>query len=460
MSWFTKHAPIRVKFTIMLIVHVVITSAVALATFLERGWSMPLAVALGGVAVTALFVLMSRVAICTPYVNTVVRMEGLAAGDLDTPIGYMDHRDCVGRMTQAMAVFRANALALREENGKALDTVVGALSKGLQALAAGQLNHRIAALPEGYEALRESFNQTMTELEGLMHQVRDSAAGVRTGAGEINSASHDLAQRTERQAASLAETAASMGEVTKAIGEAARAAGSAANGVSAVNAEALEGGRVVQSAVEAMAAIEKSASEIGQIINVIDGIAFQTNLLALNAGVEAARAGDAGRGFAVVASEVRALAQRCADSAKDIKGLIEASNAQVAGGVKLVGETGSILTRMVGKIGEVTAQVGSISRVTEEQAVRIEQINGAVGQMDMMTQQNAAMVEESTAAARSLASEADALSTLMARFDNGGASVAPVARSKPQVVAKAAPKAAPRRAVAGNTALAEDWSDF
>ncbi|MBX9816153.1 MAG: methyl-accepting chemotaxis protein [Sphingomonas sp.] len=454
MAWFRKHAPIRVKFVVLMLAHLAITGAVAGMIFVEKGWSAPTITALVGMGVTLALVWSARAMICTPYVDTVVRMEALAAGDLDAPIHYTDHRDCVGRMTKAMEVFRNNARALREENGK-VETVVGALSEGLRALAAGRLDHRVGALPQGYEALRDSFNGTMSELEALMHQVRESAAGVRTGAGEINSASHDLAQRTERQAASLAETAASMTEVTKAIGAAARAAGSAASGVGAVNAEALEGGRVVQSAVEAMAAIEKSAREIGQIINVIEGIAFQTNLLALNAGVEAARAGDAGRGFAVVASEVRALAQRCADSAKDIKGLIEASDAQVAGGVKLVGETGAILTRMVGKIGDVTELVGSISRATEEQAVRIEQINGAVGQMDVMTQQNAAMVEQSTAAARSLASEADALSALMARFDGEAASVPE--RSRPRLVA---PRAAPRRATAGNTALAEDWSDF
>jgi len=458
-GWFKKDAPIRVKFNVMLAAHVAITAGVAGAAYANGGTSTTFWAALGAVGVSAAFVWVARALVCTPYVDTVVRMEGLAAGDLDSPIAYMDHRDCVGRMTKAMEVFRANAQALRDENGKALDRVIGELSDGLNALAKGDLNHRINVLPEGYEALRERFNATMAELESLMGQVRDSAGAVRTGAGEISSASHDLAQRTERQAASLAETSGAMGEVTKSIGESARAAGSAAQAVGSVHGEAVEGGRVVQSAVGAMAAIEKSASEIGQIINVIDGIAFQTNLLALNAGVEAARAGDAGRGFAVVASEVRALAQRCADSAKDIKGLIEASNAQVAGGVKLVGETGEILTRMVSKIGDVSELVGAISRSAEEQATRIEQINGAVGQMDMMTQQNAAMVEESNAAARSLASEADALSALMARFGEASPAPAPAKRTAP-VAVPVAQHAAPRRATVGNAALAEDWAEF
>ena len=458
-AWFKQNAPIRVKFTVLQLGQAALGIAATLVTYSQTGLSPATQAVLAATAVTSAMLWGARLLICGPYVDTVVRMEGLAAGDLDTPIGYTHHRDCVGRMTKAMEVFRANALALREESGKALTTVVEEVGAGLTALAEGRLAYRIPALPAGFEALHATFNGTMAEMEALMGRVNASAAGVRSGASEINSASHDLAQRTERQAASLAETAAAMGEVTRAISEAARAAGAAAGAVKAVNGEALEGGRVVQTAVSAMAAIEKSASEIAQILNVIDGIAFQTNLLALNAGVEAARAGDAGRGFAVVANEVRALAQRCADSAKDIKALIEASNAQVAGGVKLVGETGAILTRMVGKIGDVTDLVADISRSTEAQAVRTQQINSAVSQMDVMTQQNAAMVEESTAAARSLASEADELSTLMARFAGEGAAPASPVRAQPRP-APARAKSAPRLRTEGNAALAEDWTEF
>src|SRR3546814_791917 len=186
--------------------------------------------------------------------------------------------------------------------------------------------------------------------------------------------------------------------------------------VNEAHREAADGGQTVARAVAAMDQIEKSAQEIAQIINVIDGIAFQTNLLALNAGVEAARAGDAGKGFAVVANEVRALAQRSADAARDIKQLITTSSEQVESGVHLVGQTGQMLDRIVAKVDEVRGLITEISASTEAQASNLQQVNGAIGDMDSRTQQNAAMVEQSTAAARSLASEASQLLKLVSRF--------------------------------------------
>jgi methyl-accepting chemotaxis protein len=165
-----------------------------------------------------------------------------------------------------------------------------------------------------------------------------------------------------------------------------------------------------------MDAIQTSSEEISQIINLIDSITFQTNLLALNAGVEAARAGDAGKGFAVVASEVRALAQRSADAARDIKTLINTSSEQVASGVRRVGDTGQMLTLIGSKIGDTNTLINEIAHNTETQADNLKQVSSAVASMDSMTQQNAAMVKEATAAARSLAGEADELATLVARF--------------------------------------------
>ncbi len=183
--------------------------------------------------------------------------------------------------------------------------------------------------------------------------------------------------------------------------------------------EAERSGKVVSDAVSAMGQIEQSSLQISQIIGVIDEIAFQTNLLALNAGVEAARAGDAGRGFAVVASEVRALAQRSADAAKEIKALISASSRHVGQGVSLVGETGSALQRIIAKVAEITGLVSEISASTLEQATALSEVNTAVNQMDQLTQQNAAMVEQSTAASHALAGDAQNLSTLVARFKTG-----------------------------------------
>ncbi|PXA81291.1 chemotaxis protein, partial [Caulobacter sp. D4A] len=201
---------------------------------------------------------------------------------------------------------------------------------------------------------------------------------------------------------------------------AAEGAGTARRSVDAARKDAEAGGAVVERAVAAMTQIEASSREIGNIIGVIDEIAFQTNLLALNAGVEAARAGDAGKGFAVVASEVRALAQRSAEAAKEIKGLIGASGQQVDEGVALVGQTGEALRRITAGVLEINHTVAEIAAGAQEQATGLAQVNVAVNQMDQATQQNAAMVEQSTAASHSLSNEAAELARLVGRFKIGG----------------------------------------
>ena len=222
-----------------------------------------------------------------------------------------------------------------------------------------------------------------------------------------------------------------------------------------------------------MSGIERSSAEISEIITVIDGIAFQTNLLALNAGVEAARAGDAGKGFAVVASEVRALAQRSAEAAKDVKTRIMASSEQVDVGVELVSETGKALQRIIGRIGEISTLVSTIASSAEQQSTGLQQVNTAVAEMDGVTQQNAAMVEQSTAAARSLSEEAGELASQIARFKIGGnepSQSAPTAVHKLQARAASAgrriattARRAPARGGGGSAAMAvaeDDWSQF
>jgi methyl-accepting chemotaxis protein len=215
-----------------------------------------------------------------------------------------------------------------------------------------------------------------------------------------------------------------------------------------------------------MSEIAQSAKEISQIITVIDEIAFQTSLLALNAGVEAARAGEAGKGFAVVASEVRALAQRSAEAAKEIKTLISTSGAQVSSGVQLVGETGRSLERIVAQVGEIKGIVAEIAASAREQSTGLAEVNTAINQMDQVTQQNAAMVEQSTAASHALAREVDDLARLIRRFKTGNASSqsaapAPVRRSAPAIRGRA-----PAVVVQGNAALAleppndEGWEEF
>ena len=290
----------------------------------------------------------------------------------------------------------------------------------------------------------------------MIGAVRTTAGGVHTGSDEIRTATEDLALRNEQQAASLEETAASVAAATSLTRQSVESARAARDAIAQTHARATEGGVVVSKAVEAMGAIEQSAREITQIIDVIDGIAFQTNLLALNAGVEAARAGDAGKGFAVVANEVRALAQRSADAARDIKALIDTSTSHVGDGVNLVGETGALLTEILAQVGAVTKQVTDIADTAAAQASNLEQVNVAVGAIDRMTQQNAAMVEESTAATRSLSSEAQRLGELVSQFrvSSAGQAAAAGALAAASRSEASAPsrKPAPRRAAAAKSA--------
>ncbi|MET0360322.1 MAG: HAMP domain-containing methyl-accepting chemotaxis protein, partial [Sphingobium sp.] len=395
-----------------------------------------------------------------PLSDSADLMNRMANGNYDVAISGQDREDEIGAMAKAMDVFRAAGFEKAESTARQ-ETVVRALGSGLEAVSSGDLTYQINEPFAGqYEGLRMSFNSTVTGLERSLSQVAGSAKSVHAGSTEIRAASEDLSRRTEQQAASLEETTAAMDQVTGMVGDTARGAAEVRGSINAAHKDATEGGAVVSEAVAAMDAIEKSSQEIGQIISVIDGIAFQTNLLALNAGVEAARAGDAGKGFAVVANEVRALAQRSADAAKDIKSLITTSSVQVSHGVSLVSETGKMLDRIVTKIAEVNALIADIANSTETQAANLQQVNGAVTDMDKMTQQNAAMVEESTAAARSLAAEADELAALVARFQlrNGQSTSrasAPVSMSR----AMAAPSPAPamrRPQTSGNLAVSMD----
>ena len=272
---------------------------------------------------------------------------------------------------------------------------VNEIGAGLAHLADNDLEHRIdKAFNPTFEKLRLDFNLSLEKLQEAMIKVSECTDAIQMGTQEISTASDDLSRRTEQQAASLEETAAALDEITSTVKKSADGAAHARQVVVSADDDAKKSAIVVREAVDAMGAIAKSAQQISQIIGVIDEIAFQTNLLALNAGVEAARAGDAGRGFAVVASEVRALAQRSAEAAKEIKSLILASTSQVDQGVKLVAETGKSLERIMAQVGEINAVVTEIASGATEQATGLTQVNSAVTQMDQVTQQNAAMVEE------------------------------------------------------------------
>lgn len=300
------------------------------------------------------------------------------------------------------------------------DLVVRQMGSMLRKMAAGDLSVRLHNLPPAYAQVAADFNSMAEQMCGVLGSVANSAESVHSGSAEISDATEDLSRRTEQQAAALEQTAAAMDQVTNSVREIAQSTVEVGEAVTDTERQATLGGDVVKEAISAMDAIEKSSSQIGNIVTVIDGIAFQTNLLALNAGVEAARAGDAGKGFAVVANEVRALAQRSADAARDIKELIVSGSGQVENGVRLVGRTGEALDNIVVKIGEVRSLVSEISTTAESQAANLQQVNKAVREMDKSTQQNAAMVEQGTAAARSLTSEADQLARLVNGFEIGG----------------------------------------
>ena len=429
------------------------------------------ATALTGVveaALTALVAVLVASDIAPPFLKTIERMEALARGDLESPVAYADMGNCVGRAAHAIQTFRNDArerLRLQREavsHGEVMQAriaeltaafearsadqtlAVDALAGALEALAAGDLTFRITnPMPGAYAKLGSDYNGALDALQSAMLGVASNIGGMTSGVREITAAADDLSRRTEQQAASLEETAAALDEITATVKRTAEGASEASAVVSSARTDADRGGAVVREAISAMSMIEASAAEIGQIIGVIDEIAFQTNLLALNAGVEAARAGDAGRGFAVVASEVRALAQRSAGAAKEIKALISASTQQVGSGVALVGRTGEALDRIVRQVARVEALVGEIAGSAREQATGLNEVNAAVNQMDQVTQQNAAMVEQSTAASHALASECDALDQLVSGFQLGDAPPAPAAAVK---------RAAPLRPVAPRSA--------
>jgi len=279
------------------------------------------------------------------------------------------------------------------------------LHQNIEALSTGgaDLTQRLPASnsPE-FNAVAQSFNQFIAHLQGLMRQVGDSALAITAASREIASGNADLSARTESQASSIVQTAASMEELTGTVrqnADNATHANQLADGASQV---AARGSEVVRQVVSTMGEIHHSSRKVVDIISVIDSIAFQTNILALNAAVEAARAGEQGRGFAVVASEVRNLAQRSANSAREIKKLIEESVANIDTGSQLVEQAGQTMDELMQGVSSVTTLMSEIMSASREQSMGIEQVNVAITQLDGSTQQNAALVEQVSAAARAM----------------------------------------------------------
>ncbi|MFG6412852.1 methyl-accepting chemotaxis protein [Roseateles sp. DC23W] len=281
----------------------------------------------------------------------------------------------------------------------------------------GDLSRDIRSMGRDETAqLTQTLSSMQQSLRHLVGSVRSNADGVATASSEISLGSNDLSARTEQQASAIQQTAAAMEEVSATVKLNADNAGEADQLAHDASEVARKGGEVVSEAVQRMRGIEESSRKIGDIIGTIDAIAFQTNILALNAAVEAARAGEQGRGFAVVASEVRMLAQRSADAAKEIKGLISDSVERVEQGATLVNRAGQTMEQVVTAIDRVALIVREISSASREQSTGVSQVGLAIAQMDEATQQNAALVEESAAAAESLKHQAGELVRLVSTF--------------------------------------------
>ena len=428
-----------------------------------------------GLGLVAMIVLATRYvmrAALEPIALTASTMTAMADGDLEAGRQSQHRADEIGAMTSAIEVFRKAAFEQREVE-QAQRQVVSVLKSALGDLAQGNLSRQLREpFAADYEELRRSWNDSLEPLGILIGDVTEAADAVSIGSKEIRAAADDLAQRNERQASFVEDTAAALEQLVEIVRDTSSGTGEVQEMIGGAHNEAETSRGVVSEAVGAMAEIETSAREITKIIAVIDGISFQTNLLALNAGVEAARAGEAGKGFAVVANEVRALAQRSAEAANDIKGLITASTTHVTRGVQLVGQTGERLGDIVERVAQANERIGTIAQSAELQAMAIAKIHESVDELDRMTQQNAAMVEQSSAAARSLSDQAGQLAGMCARFSAGGAggtagresaAGADLARlvAAPEAMAPVPLRRVAPPPVAGNLALkgGDDFSD-
>ncbi|AEG03030.1 methyl-accepting chemotaxis protein [Sinorhizobium meliloti] len=454
-----------------------------------------------------------------PILDLTGKMKLLAGGDLSVDVPFAGRKDEIGDMAAAVEVFKQNSLAVRELNAQeeilreksadlqsSIATVVAAAAAGdftrriskdydnddlnrfaasvnelvnsvdtgiaetrrvIASLATGDLTQSMKGQFQGaFAELQTNVNDTLQTLQKTLREVRMTTDSINGNSTELRSAADDLSKRTEQQAAALEETSAALDEITAAVRNSTERAQEATVMVTEAKDSAAESASVVRNAIDAMGRIEQASSEIGQITNVIDEIAFQTNLLALNAGVEAARAGDAGKGFAVVAQEVRELAQRAASAAKDIKSLISKSGGEVATGVKLVQATGAALGQIETRVLKINDHIHSIATAAREQSTGLGEVSTAVNQMDQVTQRNAAMVEEANAATHKLSAEADNLANLIAYFKVEREAVRTVVPAKDA----SRPVASPARRMMGTVARAfgngsaavarDDWEEF
>ena len=366
--------------------------------------------------------------------------NALAEGDYETQISGQSRGDELGELARTMGDFRdrlkqADEAATREaEAARKTADVVETMSSALSELERGNLACDIdTPFVANYEALRENFNHSLSNLRDSMSRVVDASQNVDRYSDEQRSAATDMAQRTENAAVTLEETANAIHDLSDGVKATADRAGQVDSVMQSARSEAEDSNTVVTSAVEAMDQIQQASSEISKIINMIDDIAFQTNLLALNAGVEAARAGSAGSGFAVVAAVVRALAQRASTAAGQIKVLTNASENHVSHGVTMVGRAGEALTSIIGQVTSISGLVTEIADGVKTQSSGLDNINAAMRQLDAVTQQNTAMAEEASAASQLLQHEAQNLSGIVTQFDMGDGGTEPQVPQAPPV---------------------------
>jgi methyl-accepting chemotaxis protein len=407
--------------------------------------------------VTVIGLLISR-SVTRPLSKLTTTMETLAQGDLATDVSGTTRRDEIGAMSRAVEVFRENARQVssltgqerlaseqrREERAQMMQTLQRAFGEVVDAAVAGDFSKRVdASFPDtelnrlaesvnnlvetvdrglgetgavlaalartdltkrmqgryegAFGRLRDDINEVAETLTRVMRDLRGTSRTLRTATTEMLRGANELSDRTAKQSATIEETSAAMRQLADTVDGNSRRAEAASAKARAVSDTATDGGEVMNRATAAMERISASSAKIGNIIGLIDDIAFQTNLLALNASVEAARAGEAGKGFAVVAVEVRRLAQSAAQASSEVKGLVQQSGQEVLGGTKLVGEAAQKLMAMLGAVRESSALIEAIAEATAAQATSIREVNRAVEDLDKMNQHNTALVEETNA---------------------------------------------------------------
>ncbi|WP_313536095.1 methyl-accepting chemotaxis protein [Sphingomonas sp.] len=420
LHWLEVKAPIREKLKVTFGAMIGIMVVLAVLNLVLPHWVM---LGLNGVVIATAFVLTRMFArvIADPYVATVVRMEGLAAGDLAAPIAHTNYEDCVGRISRGMLIFRDAAVAQREAAEQQAE-VVRVLGQSLERLAKGDLTADVTAdFPGANAVLKTNFNEALAALRELVRSVATSAETISTGSAEIAVASEDLSRRTESAASSLQETVHSIGEMDKRLRSTAGSANQTVERADGAIASVQAGRDVADEAVSAMSRVSESAKGIDDVIEGLDKIAFQTRVLAMNAAVEAGRAGEAGRGFAVVADLVSALAMRAEEEAGRARDQLTTTQADVTAAVGMVQRVDGAFAAIATDVREVHDLLGSMATANQAQASSIGEISTAVTVMDQATQQNAAMVEETSAAARSLSREVEALKRSAQAFNVGEA---------------------------------------